>query len=508
MMMYIRTYIYTYIYIYIYIHAYIRISCVGIGKTTLTNEICMKWARDGFLSNDFNIVILITLRVVEQRSLEDCVIELIGDEAYEQLKKSLGAKCLLLLDGLDEMAVEQQQNDSLIMKLLNGVSIEFEKARIVITSRPKACQKLNADRIIEIIGLREKEIVEFIQKSFPGNTESAEALLKQLNEYPQLHSLCHVPLSLVIIVDIFKYRNQCLPSTLTELYRLFIAMRLIREGRNKSIVNDLASASTVDAGEEILHKLFADIPNKEMKGVLILSKLAYYSFFNRDICREQKKPKIIFTEDDLFQCGSNFDGHGLLQVEYLYTISGSHVTYKFIHILLQEFFCAIYMLTLSQEEQYRILKEYFNDYPTIMIFYCGLTSLNFHQVIYSKITLRSSAVIAVKCLYEGQWNTAPPHKSTSPLALDLSDSNLLQYDLVCVSYVFCNHPVIRLRIDRCSIEDKNVGILTRFCLNKNKNTMLQELHIQRNYLTGEGMKHVMEIVKSELSYVSAIALII
>ena len=37
-------------------------SCVGIGKTTLANEICVKWAkRDGFLAEDFDVVILIPL---------------------------------------------------------------------------------------------------------------------------------------------------------------------------------------------------------------------------------------------------------------------------------------------------------------------------------------------------------------------------------------------------------------------------------------------------------------
>ena len=28
--------------------------CVGIGKTTLAHEICLRWARDGFLSEDFD----------------------------------------------------------------------------------------------------------------------------------------------------------------------------------------------------------------------------------------------------------------------------------------------------------------------------------------------------------------------------------------------------------------------------------------------------------------------
>ena len=158
-------------------------SYVGIGKTTMANEICVKWARDGFLSEDFNIVIMITLRTVQQRSIEDVVIKLIGVKAYQLLKESLGAKCLIILEGLDEMATEQQQNDSLLMELVKDVPTEFVKTRIVITSRPNACQELKANRTIEIIGLGDNKIMEFVQNSFPGDAHSVEAFSIQLDEY-------------------------------------------------------------------------------------------------------------------------------------------------------------------------------------------------------------------------------------------------------------------------------------------------------------------------------------
>ena len=67
----------------------------------------------------------------------------------------------------------------------------------------------------------------------------------------------------------------------------------------------------------------------------------------------KKEPKIIFTESDLIQSGievtDNYDGHGLLQVETLYQLTGDCVTYNFTHLTMQEFLCAVYMLTLSQE---------------------------------------------------------------------------------------------------------------------------------------------------------------
>ena len=368
----------------------------------MANEICVKWARDRFLSDDFNIVILITLRTVQQRSIEDVVIKLIGEKVYQLLKETLGAKCLIILEGLDELATEQRQNDSLLMELVKDVPIEFVKTRIyiVITSRPNACQELKANRTIEIIGLGDKEIMEFVQNSFPGDAQSVEAFSIQLDEYPQLYSLCYVPMSLVMIVRIFKYKRQCLPSTLTELYRLYIVMTLIREEKKKPITKHLVSTTAVGAAEEILCKVFADIPSDKIKIVLALCKLAYCGFFEfhkeggtgRMLCNK-KEPKIIFTESDLIQSGievtDNYDGHGLLQVETLYQLTGDCVTYNFIHLTVQEFLCAAYMLTFSQEEQYHLLKEYFDNYPNIMILYCGLTRLDFRQVVYVKLSTPS-----------------------------------------------------------------------------------------------------------------------
>ena len=59
-------------------------NCTGIGKTTLANQICIRWARDGFLSDDFDAVVLIPMRCVQNRSLEQVMIEFIGEETYQQ----------------------------------------------------------------------------------------------------------------------------------------------------------------------------------------------------------------------------------------------------------------------------------------------------------------------------------------------------------------------------------------------------------------------------------------
>ena len=378
----------------------------------------------------------------------------------------------------------------------------FVEAVILITSRPCACQELIANRRIAILGFGEEEIKSFVEKSFPNDSQIADTFMQQLMEYPHIHSLCCVPISLVMIIDIFKDKKQSLSSALTELYQRYVVMMLVREMKRIRLV--FSTDAATDCIEDNC-KILPDIPKEITVSLFLLGKLAYHSFFERDTgdIKKWKKvnnQKIIFSEDDLTQCNikmnEHFDGEGLLQVETLHHYSGDHVTYNFIHLTVQEFLCAVYMLILSQEEQYHLLKEYFDDYPNIMILYCGLTRLDCHQVIYSKLTSRDSNVTAVKCLYEGQWN----NDATSPVTLYMGHKTLLSYDILCVSYAYCNYPVTQLDLRHCYIGDKGARTLAKCCSNNNETTKLEKLNVNDNSFTSEGMKHVMKIVISELYY--------
>ena len=225
-------------------------NCAGIGKTTLANEICVRWARDGFLSEDFDVIVLILLRCVQQRTLEEIIIEYTEEKVYRQLYKSAGSRCLMILEGLDEMSVDNQRNDRFFFRLINCTV--FEEATIMIMSRPHAYDEINADRYVEVIGFGADQIEEFINKSFPNDEHSVSELLQQPNDYPHLKSMCYIPLNLVMITDIFKCRQKKLPSTLTELYKLFIVMTLVRHNKKEGDKSMPSDASPVVGKCEIL----------------------------------------------------------------------------------------------------------------------------------------------------------------------------------------------------------------------------------------------------------------
>ena len=500
----------------------------GIGKTTLANEICVRWAREKFLAEDFDIVILIPLRSLQQRSLEETIIAHIGEETLEQLKRSGGFRCLMILEGLDELAPERQIVDNFFVQLVKTGTL-LEEATILITSRPHACEKLDSGRRIEVVGFGEKEIKDFLQQYFSDDPQCADEFLQQLKDYPHIYSLCYVPVNLVMVADIFQVYQKKLPSTLTKVYQLFIVMTLKREIKkhrdeylsSPSAVEETA-ALAVDVPSEsvkIFLQILEGIPRESIVTVYLLSKLAYCAYFDWYTNREEKRgmfkkkwkdPKIIFTEKDLLHCGievktADWDGYGLLKATHIHQLPADTCTYNFAHLTIQEFLCALYISTLPQQKQSTSFKANFHDYPNLFIFFCGITNLSSHAIyqhVYSKLSSGSNDVVtAVKCVYESQktgylW-------SALPFTLSMNNRNLSPYDCLCVSYVLSSYPVSQLSMRCCHIGDNGAKLLSKYYFNENSTgQLLQVLNISVNYLTINGLAYMMRIIKKcELAYV-------
>ncbi|XP_065888546.1 protein NLRC3-like isoform X3 [Dysidea avara] len=468
----------------------------GIGKTTLANEICMKWAKDEFMAEDFDVVLLIPLRLAQAKSVKEVMVEHIGgEEAYEQINRSAGARCLIIFEGLDEIATERQRSDNILIQVIKRCTL-LEQAKVLITSRPHACEQIDAGRRVEIVGFGKNEIKDFVEKSFT-DVQSVREFLLQLKVYPHINSLCYIPMNLVMIVDIFQV-NKKLPSTVTELYQLFMVMTLQRQTMKED-----------DA--KVLYRMLNGIPKEAIRTVLDLSKLAYRGFFDWYNSREDdinqwlkwKDPKIIFTTEDLSQCDievtADWDGYGLLKVTHTHHLPTDTITYSFAHLTLQEFLCALYMTTLSDEEQQGILSEHFADYPNVFIFLCGITQLESNttsQFVYTMLqddSTSSRAVFATKCAYEGHQTCSP--QPATLLKLDLHHNSLQPFDCLCVSHVLSYYPVLKLDMGQCHIGDNGAELLVKCYPKKNSSGhLLQQLILYGNDLTATGVKNVMEIV--------------
>ena len=252
---------------------------------------------------------------------------------------------------------------------------------------------------------------------------------------------------------------------------------------------------------------------------MCLSRLAYRGFFDWYCHREDeygwekwKEPKLIFTGSDLIQCDievtSDFDGFGLLKATQTHQLLTDINTYSFNHLSIQEYFCAVYISLQSQQEQLRLLREHFNDYPNVFIYLCGLTGLassEMFQFIYSKLMSSEHSVIgnpnvdvitAMRCINESK-QSSDPHQSVSPFTLNIVGNTLLLYDCLCLSSVLSCYPVSQLKIWGCHIGNKGAELLVKHCPNKTTTSqLLEELNLRNNDLTSEGMEHVMKIVRT------------
>ena len=481
---------------------------IGVGKTTLANEICIKWARDGFLADDFHVIILTPIKSVRQKgSLETVIEELCGKDNFLQLKKSNGEKCLIILEGLHEMSTDEQK-DEFFCALMNYTT--FEKATILLTSRPHACTKLNVRRQIEVIGFGKTEIEEFAKESL-GDGEEFKKFLHQFKEHSYLSSLCYVPLSLVMILSDFRFLENSLPSTLTKLYQNLIVMILIRPCRIDKFTHKTTAVSS--SIEKEVQKMLNDIPSEAVTTVCLLCKLAYHAFFGWSSGRESYKswgkkgdPKIIFTMEDLKQCGfqitDDFDGFGLLKATYVNELLGNTCIYNFVHLSIQECLCAIYIATLSEDEQLQVFKKHRHHqaYHNIFAFYCGLTQLSCKEVleeVFIDLTEHDHCVAARRFIFESQ-NSVPPQ---SAFSFTFNNSMIFSPDdILCISYVLSHYPVKRLimelNMQHDHIDNDQVDLLAN---HYKGNTVLQTVDLSGNALTSKGIKHVMKILASKPS---------
>ena len=109
------------------------------------------------------------------------MIDAVGSEAAydELLTKSHGNRCLIILEGLDEISAHWQQNDTMFCQLVKS-TIFLSHANILVTSRPHVCINLYKDiknyvRTIEIVGFDKPEI-----KNMLNFISVSQILLKSL----------------------------------------------------------------------------------------------------------------------------------------------------------------------------------------------------------------------------------------------------------------------------------------------------------------------------------------
>ena len=340
----------------------------GIGKTILLKHIAFSWAEQGMLRK-YELVLLVHLRdptVQKMSSLKElfqyfCKHNMEGDEVaicIKHISSNQGKTLTLLLDGYDELPEEVRDN-SLIADILNRQVLP--DCGLVVSSRPHASVLLRkqATLRVDILGFTEQQRKHYIEHSLNDQSQ-----IKQLTTYLEQHiiisSLCYVPFNIALLLFLYK-QGVTLPNNATQLYNIFICLT-IRRHLSKHGITTKQPITDIN-----------NLPEPYGKFIQQLSKLCLHAINNN---------QLIFTLDQIKQwcpqvesIPGALNAFGLLQAIEHVSIFQTTTTFNFLHLSVQEFLAANHVTTLTPDEEFAILNEYFwtDSHTNLFTMYLTLT---------------------------------------------------------------------------------------------------------------------------------------
>jgi predicted NACHT family NTPase len=142
-------------------------------------------------------------------------------------------KCILLLDGLDEISETPQR--IYVAESVNALASRYPSNRFVITIRPvsfsKQVQLIKFD-YYKLLPWSEVQVQAFINRwatlsSDPAAREQAEPLLAAIRSRGELRALASNPLLLTLIAQLYRHQS-AMPIARSELYKQAVNMLLDR----------------------------------------------------------------------------------------------------------------------------------------------------------------------------------------------------------------------------------------------------------------------------------------
>jgi hypothetical protein len=246
----------------------------GCGKTTLLQHIALTLAgnRQRHYRLRAYVPLLLFLRDHVAAITEDPSITL-GALAqkylsgqFEKLKPPTGwferqledGKCLILLDGLDEVAEKEKRET--VSRWVDQQIKNNSDCRFVVTSRPQGYRDAPLDRahVVEVQPFDTKQVRRFVENWYLANEivasgnkddeevreradSKAEDLMQRLNKLPALSALTVNPLLLTMIAMVHRYHD-ALPGSRVELYNQICEVLLGRWRESRGVKDRLNAA--------------------------------------------------------------------------------------------------------------------------------------------------------------------------------------------------------------------------------------------------------------------------
>lgn len=362
------------------------IGSAGSGKSTLIKHLFLN-----SIIEKYGVPILIELRYLNEYegNIEEYISEIIFDNKLSQntqiLRRLLArGKFVFFLDGFDELTGDVREN---VTKQINGFTNKYDKNKFILTSRPYAnIEYLPLFHNCHIQALKKKEVKQFVALQLKNETELANKIIESIDASPQkyISSFLSNPLLLSLFILTFQ-SNSNIPNKKYIFYRRVI-QALFSEHDSKTklgFIRERASSLTQEQFENVLERFsFLTFFDKKYDFELdyILSKL------------EQIKAKYH---------GVKFDSQLLIDdlklAVALWIEDGNKI--KFAHKSLQEYFAALFIKDLNEEQKKIIYLKVIDSIQTITEVDNFLSLCEeMDQVAYSKYLLIPALQIAIENL--------------------------------------------------------------------------------------------------------------
>jgi energy-coupling factor transporter ATP-binding protein EcfA2 len=307
----------------------------GSGKTTLLKHLALKSCTENIkLLERTCVPIPITLRELSEsgKDLRQYIDEVFEKYDFPKAKEFVEndlktGKCQLLLDGFDELATKEQQEQ--IAELIHRFIDNYHNCPIVVTSRIAGYHdELSGFTKLEVMEFDDTQIERFIQNWF-GESDPAKATSMQaaITANEQLKALARNPLMIAIIAIIYEEDRE-LPQRRADLYKRCVEVLLSKWDVQKRLKNEYSA----DKKEFILRKLAFYCHNNNKRSMTekeVMQEMLMY-FQQIKLKNEDAEPFL----DEIWQ-----------RSYLLRQISMDH--YDFLHLSFQEYFTA---LELKEQE--------------------------------------------------------------------------------------------------------------------------------------------------------------
>ena len=507
------------------------IGQAGVGKSTLMKNLLYRIVTNEQLYNaDF--VFYVKLRDFFDKTKINLFQFLMGNAAYDSLewikdsaickgvfKRLLQSESIcILLDGFDEAGINstyfkenvkikfdvygQNFPEHYILGLLNGEILP--NAKKLITSRPGQMLVLPASYkpsfLVKIFGIEQQDIKQ-ICLDICGN-EFASQVLTHIETQPDLLSYCLVPINCILTV--------------------YCIYRFLEEKINKSLPKNMTGVFVLTffffSKTEHMRENLKELDIKNFSNLEKISKLSWYGIKNK---------KIYFDENDLKQVGlndtniSNFTVTIKQKNQENWVKIIENATKKciyFSHLLLQEFFAAVFCLYFMKFTEFTAIFFYFSQFKLtdnrlemISKFMFGLSNSEAFEIlkgIYPNIfeptlhikLLKHLATDTILATFEGDISTYSSvccwvYETQDPkfcemlaeslpnkLELKFTNSRLLSSDILSLCYVIKKRKTnlrIYLYPPNSSI---NFKILLRLFCKEMESVLAYSSNIQVNFL--------------------------